>query len=416
MLDSFETNELEALIRVSKTVIANLDLDTVLELIMLVTTDVVQVDASSLILIDNETGELVFHIARGKKADIIKPIRMKMGEGIVGCVIQSGKAEIINDVTQDPRFYKKIDNASGFNTRSILCVPLATTNRMWGAIEVINKLDGSNFNDLDLTLCEAIAGQAAIAIENATLHKQIIKTERLAAIGQTIAGLAHCINNVLYGIQGGSYMVDLGLRKNDHLTMMKGWKIVKKNSLFMQDLVLDMLTYSKEREPEYEMVDVNEIIESVCNLMATKASEKGVDIIWAPNSFLDEIVLDSKGIRRCLLNLISNAVDACEKKKGGRVDVSTDVTSDNLCSIIISDNGCGICEEDRRKLFQIFFSTKGSKGTGLGLAVTHKIITEHDGTIDVESEVEQGTKFTIKLPLRKEIDMPTHILSKESPV
>ena len=98
------------------------------------------------------------------------------------------------------------------------------------------------------------------------------------------------------------------------------------------------------------------------------------------------------------------------------MDVSTDVISDNMYSITILDNGCGICEKDREKLFQIFFSTKGSKGTGLGLAVTHKIITEHDGTIDVESEVGQGTKFTIKLPMRKEIDISTYKINKDSQV
>ena len=211
-------------------------------------------------------------------------------------------------------------------------------------------------------------------------------------------------------------MVDLGMRKNNSTTITKGWEIVKKNSAFMQDLVMDMLTYSKEREPEYEMVDIKEIIESVCTMIDTKASEKGVNIIWTPNSFPGKILLDANGIRRCLLNLISNAVDACEQQKEGRVDVSTDVINDNMCSITILDNGYGICEEDREKLFQIFFSTKGSKGTGLGLAVTHKIITEHDGTIDVESEVGQGTKFTIKLPMRKEIDIPTYKINKDSQV
>ncbi|MFC1542149.1 ATP-binding protein, partial [Candidatus Latescibacterota bacterium] len=309
---------------------------------------------------------------------------------------------IVNDVTQDPRFYKKIDEKSGFKTRSILCVPMSTKNRTLGAIEVINKLDSSDFNELDLTFCGAIAGQAAIAIENALLHKQIIQTERLAAIGQTVAGLAHCIKNVLYGIQGGSYMVDLGLRKNNGTTLLKGWEIVKKNSSFMHNLVLDMLTYSKDRKPEYESADIYEIIDTVCDLVEAKTYGTGIIIRQAPKTFDGDVVLDSSGIRRCLLNLVSNAADACAGIDNGLIGITADVVNGSILRIVISDNGSGISEEDRSSLFQIFFSTKGSKGTGLGLAVTHKIISEHEGTIEVESELGKGTKFIIDLPLRKE--------------
>lgn len=399
---SLNAKELHALIHVSKTVNSHLDLDTVLESVMSVTAEVMQVEASSLVFIDDETGDLVFHIAQGEKAGEVKSIRMKQGEGVIGWVAQSGKPLIVNDATKDSRFYKKIDEKIGFKTRSILCVPLATTKRIWGAIEVLNKLDGGDFDEHDLVLCEAIACQAAIAVENAALHKHVVKTERLAAIGQTTTGLAHCIKNILNGIQGGSYMVDLGLRKTDTEKILKGWEIIKKNNSFLQDLMLDMLNYSKERKPEYEMSDINEIIESTCSLMAPKAAEKGACVSWTPNPLLGEVVLDPKGIRRCLLNLVSNAVDACAHREGvGRVEISTEVSDEEIFRIKVSDNGHGIREEDRKKFFQMFFSTKGSKGTGLGLAVTHKIITEHKGTIDVESEVGHGTTFTISLPLRK---------------
>lgn len=399
---SLGAKELDALIRVSKTVNAHLDLDAVLESVMSVTTDVMRVEASSLVLIEDETGDLLFHVTRGQKAEAVKPIRMKPGEGIVGLVVQSEKAVIVNDVAKEPQFCKKVDIASGFKTRSILCVPMATTDRLWGAIEVVNKVDGGDFDKHDQALCEAIAGQAAMAIENAMLHKQVMKTERLAAIGETIAGLAHCIKNVLNGIQGGSYMVDLGLRKNDNARVVKGWEIVKRNESFMMDLVLEMLMYSKDREPEYEPSDLNEIIESICSLMATKASEKGVRVNWTPNPSLAEVSLDQKGIRRCLLNLIANGVDACEHVEGGCVSVSTQIADGEKVCIRISDNGCGIREGDRENLFHVFFSTKGSKGTGLGLAVTHKIIAEHGGMIDVKSEVGKGTKFSVFLPLRRE--------------
>lgn len=408
MLKPINSSELAALIQICHTINAHLDLDNVLESIMSVTTDVLKVEASSLFLLDDTTDELLFHVACGEKANKIKPMRLKKNEGIVGSVIQNGKAKIVNDVTKDPDFFKKVDEESGFLTRSILCVPLETTNRLWGAIEVLNKLDGSDFDNNDLMLCEAIAGQAAIAIENATLHRQIVKTERLTAIGQTIAGLAHCIKNVLNGILGGSYMIDLGFRKDDTAKVMKGWEIVKKNNSFLQNLVLDMLSYSKNREPQYELVDINDIITSLCNLMEIKAKDKNISISWTPNSSLSKIMLDPKGIQRCLLNLISNAIDACGQNEDGHVIVSTNIINKHMFSISVSDNGCGIHEKNRSKLFQMFYSTKGANGTGLGLVVTYKIIKEHGGDIEVESEVGKGTIFIIKLPLRKKIDIHIH--------
>jgi len=405
MLSTLNSAELQALIKVSKTVNAHLHLDAVLESVMSVTTEVMQVEASSLFYIDEETGDLLFHVAQGKKADGLKQIRLKQGEGIVGQVVQSGQSLIVNDVTRDKRFCSRVDEKSGFITRSILCVPVATSNKLWGAIEVINKLDGSDFDEQDLILCEAIASQAAIAIENSMLHQQIVHTERLAAIGQTITGLAHCVKNVLNGIQGGAYMVDLGLRNDKSSTMLKGWGIVKKNNAFMQELVLDMLTYSKQREPEKEPCDINEMIESVCGLITEKAGEQGVHISFCPNASIGPVMLDPRGIRRCLLNLISNAVDACEETEKGAVRVSVEAGEEGMLLIRISDNGCGIKKKDRDKLFQIFFSTKGSRGTGLGLAVSHKIIAEHGGAIDVESELGRGTTFTINLPLQKKTDI-----------
>jgi len=288
--------ELNALIEVGKTVNAHLDLDTVLESVMSVTTEVMKVEASSLVLVDDETGDLLFHVARGAQAEAVKPIRMKWGEGVVGWVVESGKPAIVNDVANDKRFYKAMDESSGFQTRSILCVPLVTGDRRSGAIEVLNKLGGEDFDEHDLLLCEAVASQAAIAVENARLHRQMLKTERLAAIGQTVAGTAHCIKNLLNGIHGGSYMIDRALVKDDRALLTRGWGMVKKNNGFLQELVLDMLTYSKEREPEYELADVNAINQAVCELMAQKAQDKGVTIRWEPNPHLSQVVLDSKGI------------------------------------------------------------------------------------------------------------------------
>jgi signal transduction histidine kinase len=136
--------------------------------------------------------------------------------------------------------------------------------------------------------------------------------------------------------------------------------------------------------------------------MAQKAADKGVTVTWTPNPKLNEVALDPKGIRRCLLNLVSNAVDACDDADEGCVEVCTEIPDRDMFCIKISDNGCGIAAEDKEQLFQMFFSTKGSEGTGLGLPVTHKIITEHNGEIAVDSKIGEGTTFIVTLPLRGE--------------
>jgi signal transduction histidine kinase len=401
MKPPLNVSELDALIEVSRTVNAHLDLDKVLKAVMAVTGKVMRVEASSLVLIDEETDDLIFHVAQGDKAQAVSQIRMQQNTGVVGWVIEHGEPVVLNDVTKDDRFSGVIDKATGFKTRSILCVPMTGMNGNFGAIEVLNRSDNQDFTDQDVRLCEAIAAQAAIAIENATLHKKIIQAERLAVVGQTVAGMAHCIKNVLNGIQGGAYMVDTGLNKENSTTVARGWEIVRKNSGFLQNLVHDMLTYSKERKPEYEPTDMNELAESMCQLLEQKAAEKGVAITFTGASDMGMMVVDPMGIRRALLNLISNAVDACEKEVEGKVEVNVATASDDTFTVTVSDSGCGMSEDDTKHLFEPFFSTKGSKGTGLGLPVTHKIIKEHDGHIEVDSAVGKGTSFAVILPVRE---------------
>jgi signal transduction histidine kinase len=394
-------DELTALVEVGKLVNAELDLDAVLRTVMNAATELMRAEASALVLVDRETGELVFHTARGDKAGEVGSVRLKPGEGIVGAVIESGEPHIANDVANDPMFFEGVDNSTGFTTKSVLCVPLITEDRRWGAIEVLNKEDDQPFDEHDLLLCEVFADQAAAAIGMAFLHEQKVESERMAAIGETVAGLAHCVKNVLNGIQGGTYLVDRGLKNEDLPSVGHGWEMVKKYNGFMKSLTLDMLTYAKEREPEYDRVDVNAIIESVCEMCSSEAQESGVDVAWEGGASLDDVVIDPTGIRRCLLNLVSNAVDACRSENGGRVRVTSQLGDADTFRVLISDNGCGISESDKRKLFRTFFSTKGSRGTGLGLAVTQKIIEEHNGRIEVDSTVGRGTTFTVTLPLEQ---------------
>ena len=305
---------------------------------------------------------------------------------------------IINNACDDPLFDPSIDKATGFVTRSILAVPMVHREKLIGVVEAVNKKDLDGFTEHDLKVLSVLASQAALVIENARLFEENIRQARLTAIGQGIAGAAHCIKNILQAIGVGGYIIETGLRKEELEAIAKGWDVLKRNSQVMQDLVLDMLTYSRPHEPELEPSDINQICKDIADLLREKAKENNVDISLELESNIGAINLDPKGIYRCILNLVSNAVDACDKPAGVVVITTKSMESEGSLEVLVSDNGCGISEEDRENIFNVFFSTKGTKGTGLGLSVTEKIISEHNGEINVKSEPGAGTTFIIELP------------------
>jgi len=234
------------------------------------------------------------------------------------------------------------------------------------------------------------------------LEKELVKSERLAAVGQTVAGLAHGIKNILHGLKGGSYLVDIGINRDDTEKLKKGWDTIKRNIGRTSNLVMDLLSYSKEREPEYEVCRPNEIINDIRELLKDKAEESKIEIIPDFDDTLDEVIMDGSIIHEALLNLASNAMDAClfdeDMSKNWQVHLKTEMEPDHVIKFEVSDNGAGMDQEVLQKLFTSFFSTKGHRGTGLGLMVTRKLIEEHKGTIDVTSRLHEGTTFTVRLP------------------
>jgi signal transduction histidine kinase len=203
-------------------------------------------------------------------------------------------------------------------------------------------------------------------------------------------------------LKGGSYMIDVGLARDDREKLQSGWRMVQRNINRTSELVLDLLSYSKEREPDYAPCDPNEVVREVCDLVRDEAVESGVALETELDPTIGRVAMDSRMVHRCLLNLLSNAVDACafdeDIGKRHRVVVRTASTPDRRIRFEVEDNGAGMSEEVQQRLFTSFFSTKGSQGTGLGLLVTRKLIEAHRGTIEVASELGRGTRFTFYLP------------------
>lgn len=248
------------------------------------------------------------------------------------------------------------------------------------------------------------------------LERELLRSERLAAIGQTVTGLAHGIKNILHGLKGGSYLVDVGLKKNDMAKLKDGWASIKRNIDRTSDLVMDLLTYSKERQPVYENCYPNEIAGDVKALLEEKAREGDIKLEADLDERIGRVRLDPRTLHRALLNLATNAVDAClfdeDTHKNWHVTIRSRLEQPGLLRFEVSDNGAGMSEEVKGKLFKAFFSTKGHRGTGLGLMNTYKMVEEHEGTITVESTLGKGTTFTIDLPFKEAEDRPSE---SESP-
>ena len=253
-------------------------------------------------------------------------------------------------------------------------------------------------------LCEYTESLEALVYEKT---RQLLQAERLAAIGQTVTTLAHAIKNIIGGLSGGMFVVEKGRELHNEQYLDQGWQMLKGNVAKIKNLALDLLNYAKEREPDFKLCDPNEPAKQVFDLMVCRANDCGVALKMELSSNLDYTLLDPEGISSCLLNLVSNALDACLDLEC--VNQSLEVAIRSLkvdgwaVEYQVADNGCGMDDETRTKVFNNFFSTKGSRGTGLGLMITRKLITEHGGVIELASEKGKGTTFFIRLPRRYDI-------------
>ncbi|MCG2721619.1 MAG: response regulator [Thermodesulfovibrionales bacterium] len=232
--------------------------------------------------------------------------------------------------------------------------------------------------------------------------KKLVEAERLAAVGQTVAGLAHAIKNITGGLTGGTFVLEKGLQLKNEKYLREGWDMLKGNVDRLKNMALDLLNYAKERAPDYHLCDPNRPAREVIDLMIPRARENDVSLEIESDESLPKVWLDPEGIHRCLLNLVTNAIDACINvdctQRQGKVVLRILKTEGWAVEFQVVDNGCGMDEETKEKIFRRFFSTKGSRGTGLGLMITKKIIDEHEGAIEFDSEKGKGTRFIIRLP------------------
>ncbi|TWT74159.1 ATP-binding protein [Allorhodopirellula solitaria] len=388
------------------------DLNEVLDRVLKLIFDWVEADRGCVMLRDPETKRLTpaarcdrdshgtSSVNLNKRSK--PPGRITISHTILDYVLQHQEGVRTSDAIDDERFERAASIVQG-GVREALCVPLQGRYDVVGALYVdtytspgewIEKKGATRFHDEHLKLITAIGHQAALAIEDTFYYSALLQGERLAAMGQTIATLSHHIKNILQGVRGGSYLIESGLAKNETETIRRGWAIVDRNQERISNLVLDMLTFSKEREPQRVEADLNDTIGDVIDLMQGRADEAGIELRFQLDEHLPLASFDPDAFHRALLNLITNALDAAQST----VRVTSGFDASVGWVIDVEDDGDGVPEDEQARIFSLFESKKGARGTGLGLPVTAKIMQEHGGSVEVSSTNQGGARFRMILP------------------
>jgi len=406
-----EVRTLKLLNEAGRVLTSTLDKQEVLTRVMREVTHALNAEAGSVVLVDEERGDMFFAAAASPAADLLLGMRMALDQGIVGWTIQRRESVLVDDAHTDPRFYGQIDVQTGLYTRSVICVPLSTKDRVIGAIEVIDP-DASKFTEDDLRLLEALAPHAAVAIDNASLHEslraqmeelertqdQLLQAEKLSAIGQLVAGVAHELNNPLTAIVGYSQLL---LETCEDEQICEDLTRIEREAQRSARIVQNLLSFARQSKMEKHPIDLRDVLNKTLDLLLYQLEVDNVRVVRDISPFPMTVLGDRYQLQQVFLNLISNAHQSMRKAHGGGgLIVRAYPTEEGMVRAQFVDDGLGIPKEVIGRVFDPFFTTKDvGEGTGLGLSICMGIVQEHQGRIWPESEEGQGATFTVELPL-----------------
>jgi PAS domain S-box-containing protein len=231
------------------------------------------------------------------------------------------------------------------------------------------------------------------------LEKDKLEAERLAAVGQTVAGLAHGIKNILTGLEGGMYVTSSGLKKKDNQRISQGWEMLQRNIRRISDLAKNLLAFSRGDRPDPRLIDPGQVVQEVAELYRHRIRQHGIKLESEIEPGIDKAWFDPEGLHSCLANLVSNAMDACLVSQNRSCTIRVGLREESGKLVFeVADSGCGMDYELKQKVFTSFLTTKGKGGTGIGLRITRKIVQQHGGEVDVFSESGQGSTFRLSFP------------------
>ncbi|KAF0120928.1 MAG: putative histidine kinase, partial [bacterium] len=394
----------------SKAMISILDKETLLAKIINTTTEAMGVEKASILLLDEERGRYYMQSSIGLTKVNEESFRLTRNDPFIIWLREKGETVVKEELERDidrlnipdvVTFLKRLSEME-----SEVCIPLITRQKLIGLCNIGKKMNGDMFSHEDLALLETLGNQAAVAIENAQLYEdlkkseaQMRRTDKLAALGTLTAGLAHEIRNPLVAIKTFTQLLperfdDIEFR--DHFLKITSGEVDR-----ICSLVNELLEFARPSEPNFHEDDINDVAEKIILLVDNEAKKKDIKINREYDKEIPPIMIDKEQIKQVLLNLLLNAIEATSEN--GIIAFETRLIHKNnyrdcYVQMKIRDTGKGIQKDDLEHIFTPFFTTK-HQGSGLGLSISHKIVEEHMGYIEVESEVGNGSTFYVNLPL-----------------
>ncbi len=409
----FETlrkKELDILLKFSSLINSSLKIEEILNLAMQWAEEFMNAEASTVYEVDEETGELFIRVARGEKKEQIKNIRLKLGEGVAGKVVQTGHPMVVQDVLKEKSFSPKFDKISGFKTKAMICVPMILRGKRIGALQVLNKKSGEPFVATDVELLIIMAQQVSVALENAKLYRrleekfeltarelkttqeELIRSSRLAAMGHLAQGVAHEIRNPVMTIGGFAQRIEKTIKGNPSVAHYAN--IILEEATRLENLVRQVQEFSNILFVMLVPGDIRNVLDRLIEKYRPVAQEQGIQLLTDLPEGFPFIRLDRAQLLKALSNVVENALESMSK--GGKLEIKAWQEGNHL-QIQISDSGCGISKEDLESVYDPFFTSK-TRGAGMGLTMVHQIIMNHEGEIKIQSQEEKGTIVTLRFP------------------
>lgn len=369
--------------------------DNILNVLMQLIFDNLPADRGVIVRKDDVTEKLVPELFKFRQGTENR--EFVLSSTVTRKALEEKVAVLIRDVRMDSRFQSSESMLSS-DIRSAMCVPLAGKRDLMGLLFLDSRESIHAFTDDDLAFVSALATDAAMTLENLQLLEENIRQERLAAVGQTISELAHNIKNILQLARGGLELMEIAIKKKSFDDINTLWPITRRSLERMQALTQEMLDFSRQSKPRLRFGNVNDVLRHLVEIIQSDSRVSKVTISVQCDDDCEDVALDADGLNKALMNLLSNSFDALQRRSDATVWLSSEHHKGHVV-IRVRDNGPGIPPDVLPRIFQPFFSTKGSQGNGLGLSMTRKYIEDMGGRLEVKSEPPNGCEFIISLPV-----------------
>ncbi len=382
--------KLHRLIEASKIVNSTLDLDKLLGLILDAAVKSIEADRGTVFLVDDIKKELWSKVLQG---DNMVEIRLPVGKGIAGYVAETGETINIPDAYSDPRFNPEVDKRTGYRTRNVLCMPMKNKDgKIIGVFQLLNKKDGVFTTD-DEQFIDAFSAHASVAIENARMAQEMVSNERLSAVGRMASTIIHDIKNPMGTLR--VYAQVMKKKSGNEEAAKLADEMIRQVDRFV-NMTQEILDFTRGvSSMNIQEVEFGDVMNSVLDFIEKDLTKNNIQLIRQAE-FTGKVNLDQDKLVRVFYNIASNARDAMPQ--GGTLTVRT-VREDGFVKIEFIDSGTGMPEEVKKRIFEPFMTYGKKHGTGLGMAIVKKVVDDHKGKIEIDSEMGKGTTIRMLLPL-----------------